>query len=128
MNYLGTQWLPEGATLQPPVPAHSKQRCSMVRDDMPPISRGITATLLALAACSAPRKSLQTSPQPSVAITGNVAAAANAKADSNRFVYTEADVQFMSGMIHHHAQAIAMSKLAPTHGASSSVRILTDRI
>jgi len=71
---------------------------------------------------------LQTSPQPKVAVTGNVGAAANAKADSNRFAYTEADVQFMSGMIHHHAQAIAMAKLAPTHGASSSVRILTERI
>ena len=82
--------------------------------------------LAALAACTAPRQTLQTSP--SVAVTGNVAAAANAKADSNRFAYTEADVQFMSGMIHHHAQAIAMAKLAPTHGASSSVRILTERI
>jgi len=82
----------------------------------------------ALGACGAPRKTLNTSPTPNVAITGNVAAAANAKADSNRFAYTEADVQFMSGMIHHHAQAIAMSKLAPTHGAGSSVRILTERI
>ena len=81
---------------------------------------------LALVACSAPRKSLQTAP--SVAVTGNVAAAANAKADSNRFAYTEADVQFMSGMIHHHAQAIAMSKLAPTHGASQSILTLTARI
>ena len=39
-----------------------------------------------------------------------------------------ADVRFMSGMIHHHAQAILMAGGAPTHGASSSVRTLCDRI
>jgi uncharacterized protein (DUF305 family) len=84
--------------------------------------------LVALAGCSASRKTVQTSQSPTVAITGNVAGAANAKADSNRYPFTEADVHFMSGMIHHHAQAIAMSKLAPTHGASSSIQILTARI
>jgi len=31
-------------------------------------------------------------------------------------------------MIGHHAQAIVMSRMAPTHGASTSVRILADRI
>lgn len=40
----------------------------------------------------------------------------------------EADVAFMSGMIHHHAQALVMSRLAPTHGASPAVRTLTARI
>ena len=34
----------------------------------------------------------------------------------------------MSGMIGHHAQAIAMSKMAETHGASPSVRTLAERI
>lgn len=34
----------------------------------------------------------------------------------------------MSGMIGHHAQAIVMARWAPTHGASSSVRILCERI
>ena len=33
-------------------------------------------------------------------------------------LYTEADVQFMQGMIAHHAQAIHMSRMAPTHGAN----------
>ena len=32
--------------------------------------------------------------------------------------YTEADVRFMQGMIAHHAQAIHMSRMAPTRGAS----------
>jgi uncharacterized protein (DUF305 family) len=34
----------------------------------------------------------------------------------------------MAGMIHHHAQAIVMSRLAPTHGASPAVIRLTERI
>jgi len=82
----------------------------------------------AVAACSAPGKTTHTSQSPTVAVTGNVAAAANAKADSNRFAFTEADVRFMSGMIHHHAQAIWMAKLAPTHGASPTMLTLTGRI
>ena len=34
----------------------------------------------------------------------------------------------MAGMIHHHAQAIVMSRWAPTHGASKSVTTLSERI
>ena len=39
-----------------------------------------------------------------------------------------ADVNFMSGMIPHHAQAVIMAGWAPTHGARSDVRILCERI
>jgi uncharacterized protein (DUF305 family) len=53
---------------------------------------------------------------------------AKAKADSARLPYVEADIQFMQGMISHHAQAIVMAKWAPTHGASPAVRTLCDRI
>ncbi|MBW3572659.1 MAG: DUF305 domain-containing protein, partial [Gemmatimonadetes bacterium] len=42
--------------------------------------------------------------------------------------WTEADVRFMSGMIGHHAQAIEVARLAPTHGASPAVRTLAARI
>ena len=42
--------------------------------------------------------------------------------------YTAADVQFVSGMIGHHAQAIQMAGWAPSHGASPSVRVLCERI
>ena len=59
---------------------------------------------------------------------GQAAAIAKARADSARYPYTTADVNFMAGMIHHHAQAIIMAKMAPTHGASPSVRTLCDRI
>src|SRR6478672_10459490 len=36
-------------------------------------------------------------------------------------IYTKADVEFMQGMIAHHAQAIVMSRLAESHGANSQV-------
>jgi len=42
--------------------------------------------------------------------------------------YTAADIEFMSGMISHHAQAIVMSRWAPTHGASPALLILTERV
>jgi uncharacterized protein (DUF305 family) len=56
------------------------------------------------------------------------AAIAAARADSVRRPYTTADVAFVSGMIHHHAQAIVMANWAPTHGASADVRTLSGRI
>lgn len=51
-----------------------------------------------------------------------------ALADSVRTSYTRADVDFMRGMIHHHAQALVMARMAPTHGASPAMRTLTERI
>jgi uncharacterized protein (DUF305 family) len=39
-----------------------------------------------------------------------------------------ADVQFLSGMIHHHAQAIVMSEWSATHGASPQIQTLSRRI
>lgn len=51
-----------------------------------------------------------------------------ARMDSVRLQFTEADVAFMIGMIHHHAQALEMARLVPTHGASSSIRTLAARI
>jgi uncharacterized protein (DUF305 family) len=45
-----------------------------------------------------------------------------------RLPITDADVHFMTGMIPHHAQAIVMSRMAPSHGARADVRILAERI
>jgi uncharacterized protein (DUF305 family) len=45
-----------------------------------------------------------------------------------RLPYTDADVDFMSGMIPHHAQAVIMAGWAPSHGARADVAILCDRI
>lgn len=43
-------------------------------------------------------------------------------------VFTQADVDFMVGMIGHHAQALIMSELAPGNGANKEVRTLASRI
>jgi uncharacterized protein (DUF305 family) len=51
-----------------------------------------------------------------------------ARVDSARMRYTEADVRFMTGMIHHHAQAIEMSALAPDHTANPRIHTLARRI
>lgn len=56
------------------------------------------------------------------------AAIAKARADSALIPYTAADVAFMQGMIHHHAQAVEMCRMAPGHGASEAVRTLCGRI
>ncbi|MGZ3565054.1 MAG: DUF305 domain-containing protein [Gemmatimonadaceae bacterium] len=42
--------------------------------------------------------------------------------------YTAADIQFMDGMIAHHAQALLMAGWAQSHGASPSILTLTSRI
>ncbi len=43
-------------------------------------------------------------------------------------LYTVADVEFMQGMIAHHAQAIYMSRLAAEHGASPRVLKFANKI
>jgi uncharacterized protein (DUF305 family) len=42
--------------------------------------------------------------------------------------YSDADVEFMSGMIPHHAQAVIMAGWAPSHGARPDVAVLCERI
>ena len=96
-----------------------------------PITRGralvaAAAIVVALGACrSAAGRGAAAAPPPP---TGDRAAIEKARADSARYPYTEADIHFMSGMIGHHGQAIVMSRMAASHGASPSVRNLADRI
>jgi len=91
---------------------------------------GITALLAAMviAPCIARPVAAQSTNQSSADAPGEAAAIAKAKADSARLPYTKADIDFMTGMIGHHAQAIVMSKWAPTHGASPDVQTLAARI
>lgn len=80
------------------------------------------SALLFLTGCA--RARVETAPY----AMGPEAAKARARADSLRYPYTKADIDFMSGMIHHHAQAIQISEWAPTHVASPAVIRLTARI
>jgi uncharacterized protein (DUF305 family) len=92
-----------------------------------------TRTLLASAAMAASSGALlphaAAAQQPSAAaVQSDLAAVAKARTDSARLPYTKEDIFFMTGMISHHAQAIAMSRMAPTHGASDEIRRLAERI
>ncbi|MBU94670.1 MAG: DUF305 domain-containing protein [Balneola sp.] len=48
--------------------------------------------------------------------------------DSAKMQFTQPDVNFMTGMIGHHAQALIMSSMASVNNASPSIVILTKRI
>jgi uncharacterized protein (DUF305 family) len=67
-------------------------------------------------------------PAPATGSAAELAAKSQANADRNRLPATQADIDFMSHMINHHAQAIVMSRLAPTHGANPAVQRLAERI
>jgi uncharacterized protein (DUF305 family) len=80
-----------------------------------------TLPLLVAAACSSTAGSGSARPQgaptPAPAAPGSVTSTPNA-----------ADVNFMSGMIPHHAQAVLIAGWAPSHGASPEVQRLCERI
>jgi uncharacterized protein (DUF305 family) len=88
----------------------------------------ILLVAIPLVACSSATRGSAQAVSPAARAAGDSAAAARARSDSVRHPYTQADIDFMSHMIGHHAQAIAMARMAPTHGASPSIRILADRI
>lgn len=77
-------------------------------------SRAAAAACLALAAAcgsAPPKQGLHPTP-----------------ATLGRLPYSDADVEFMTGMIPHHAQAVIMAGWAPTHGARHDVAVLCERI
>ena len=80
------------------------------------------AVVLVTASCASARPAVPTQQM------GPEAAIARARADSLRYPYTQADIDFMSGMIHHHAQAIVMAKWAPSRGAGAAIQRLTARV
>lgn len=51
-----------------------------------------------------------------------------ARLDSIRRPYTQADIDFMTGMIAHHSQAVVMANEAASHGASKSVATYCGRV
>jgi uncharacterized protein (DUF305 family) len=77
----------------------------------PAVAACLLAAALAGGCASAPSKGLHATP-PSL----------------GRLPYADADVDFMAGMIPHHAQAVIMAGWAPSHGARKDVAILCERI
>lgn len=84
---------------------------------------------IALSAChSAPRVATGVTMAPGAGVVGANSRAAIAAADRAAAQFAPADVEFMQGMIPHHAQAVIMARWAPTHGARADIRILCERI
>lgn len=81
---------------------------------------------VALLACGgAPSPSAPTPPRD--AAVAELDSLYRARIESARARFSQADVHFMQGMIAHHTQALIMSEMAPSHGASPSVLTLTAR-
>lgn len=86
-----------------------------------------SAAFLGLAVVACSRSPEAGRPQQDMAAT-DMEALFQARQDSARMRFTEADVHFVTGMIGHHAQALVMAAMAPTHGASPALRTLAARI
>ncbi len=84
---------------------------------------------LLLQACAGTRGTTTQTPNPSSALsTTELEALYRARADSALMRVSDEDVQFMTGMISHHAQALVMSALAPENQAGRQVGTLAARI
>jgi uncharacterized protein (DUF305 family) len=80
-----------------------------------------------MSACTAPTHT-PTAQAPGTVSAAEFEAIYQARADSMRALFTPADVRFMADMIHHHAQALEMAAMAPSHGASAQIQTLAARI
>jgi uncharacterized protein (DUF305 family) len=92
-------------------------------------SLGIVALSISFASAGCSKaQNAETQPSPQASNHQSHSDASTGKTPSGRYPFTEADVDFMSHMIGHHAQALVMAGWAPSHGASASVRTLCERI
>jgi uncharacterized protein (DUF305 family) len=60
--------------------------------------------------------------------TGGLTPEELARVAAMKVEVTPADVDFMSGMIPHHAQAVKIASWAGSHGARADIRVLCERI
>ena len=85
--------------------------------------------VLTVAACAAGTGTVQPSSGPVIVTPQPVTVARGADTSANgQHAYTAADINFMGGMISHHAQALVMAGWSNSHGASPSVLTLSARI
>ena len=81
------------------------------------IAAGLFATTVGVAGAAqtgAPPQAARPDPKP--------------RPDLVAYPYRAADVEFMQGMIPHHAQAVLMAGWAPSHGASKQVALMCERM
>ena len=95
---------------------------------LPRLSIALSLFLGVAGAAGCVTTSPKATPAASAHPTRPAAAAAPAPAQPAAPGANEADVEFMAGMIPHHAQAVIMAGWAPTHGARPDVAILCERI
>ncbi len=111
---------------------------------MPRLSAPLLAVALAasLAACSTDEPRAVAKPEPSVTFTADVpvlvpgapgeepavVAPGEQGALPNPDLYSDADVDFVTAMVPHHAQALEMAELAPERAADARVRAMAERI
>ena len=81
----------------------------------------LAAAFAALAGSAACSSGASTGAAPQSVPTPQAAAPAPRRASA-------ADVEFITGMIHHHAQAIVMAGFSTTHDANQQIQILSERI
>jgi uncharacterized protein (DUF305 family) len=90
------------------------------------------ATVLAVTALGACSSATRTATRPDartgVGAQSPLSPAEQARADGGKPAFSQADIDFISGMVGHHAQAVLMAGWAPSHGASPAVAALCERI
>ncbi len=86
-----------------------------------------------LAGCGASKPQEEAAPQPTVNVVqpgavGEPAKRVDPNATPAAVQHTQADVEFMQGMIHHHQQALTMADWVPDRTQSTSIRLLARRM
>jgi uncharacterized protein (DUF305 family) len=80
------------------------------------------------AACRTAHSAAPAIVQPGAPGAASRVVSAESAADLSKVGYTAADVKFMQGMIHHHAQALDMVALVPDRTSRDDMRKLAQRI
>ena len=88
----------------------------------------LPAVAALLAACAGSARPPETGAPANEANRPAAAGDPAAIADSIRNSFTAADVEFMKGMIQHHAQALVMARMIPTHTTNGPLQVLSGRI
>lgn len=102
---------------------------TMNRSILPRVLPLVLGGVLSAACRSAtPAAPAPVAPAPATVSAAASTAPADTKPDSARHGYTAADVRFMQQMIAHHAQAIVMASLVPTHSTRDDMKLIAQRI
>lgn len=120
--------MPEQPAPGDATPSPSRSRTSMTRTRSSSLPRGllpalVATTCLAFTACASGSAGSGSGSAAAGAPTREAAGTGEAES-----AYVQADVDFMQGMIHHHAQAVVMARMAPDRAETPGLRRLASRI